>query len=99
MAKPQLDRLILQLYAERPTIVDDDAKLVAAVWHNLGWDYTATLYENLKRMPQADSITRSRRKLHEKGLIKYSDHAEARRYNKYIEVTSEHGDPLKFIQT
>jgi len=92
--------MILALYAQRPTIVDDDAKLQAGIWHNLGWDYTATLYENLRKMPRAESITRARRTLHEKGLIKYSPEVEAKRYKKYIEITAEKSDhSMDFIAT
>lgn len=100
MPKQHIDKMILALYKERPTIVDDDAKLVAAIWHNLGWDYTATLYENLKVMPQADTITRARRKLHERGEIRYSEAADARRFKKFTEVRDEHGAHLgNFIVT
>lgn len=100
MAKPKIDAMIRALYKERPTIVDDDAKLVAAIWHNLGWDYTATLYENLRVMPQADTITRARRKLHEQGEIRYSEDVDAKRFKKFTEITDEYGHSKgNFIMT
>lgn len=100
MAKSQVDRMILALYKERPTVVDEDSKLIAAIWHNMGWDYTDTLYNNLKRMPQAETIARRRRVLHERGEIKYSEAAEARRYKKYLEVKDDLGYPVgSYIMT
>lgn len=91
MPKQHIDKMILALYRERPTIVDDDAKLVAAVWYKCGYDPKRELYDNIRRLPYAESIVRRRRLLHERGKIKYSPEAEARRFKNFVEARDAYG--------
>lgn len=91
MKRGQVDTAIKLIYQMRPDILDDDAKLVAAVWYRLGYDPKIELYENLSKLPQAETITRRRRILHERGVIKYSPEAEERRFKNFVEARDEYG--------
>ena len=70
---------VLRVIHSNPGVEDDDKQLLAAVWREEGWNDNLTLIDNLKRVSNPESITRARRKLHELGLIEYSDEADARR--------------------
>ena len=91
MKRGAVDQIIKQIYAARPDIVNDDAKLVAAVWYKCGYDPKRELYENLRRLPLPETITRRRRLLHERGEIKYSPEAEQRRFKNFVEARDEYG--------
>ena len=82
------EKLVLDAIKFNPDCADDDAKLLATVWEK-SWDHEASLYYNLKRVPHSESLTRARRKLHEKGLIKYSTSALKRRTKRFSEYRDE----------
>lgn len=80
---------ILRLYNLDKTVVEDDKRLIANVWHRYGWDQSLDLLTNLKKMPSSETIRRTRQKLHQDGLIEYSESVEERRYEASKEVTEE----------
>lgn len=75
----------------RRKLLDKDTALIAFIWRIDGWDDNKPLEENIAKVRSAESIRRTRQKMHEKGLIKYSDEAEKRRYEASKEVTEELG--------
>jgi hypothetical protein len=93
MTKPLtgIQRNVLTLYEVDNNVVNDDSLLLARYWWAYDkWNPQDDLYTNLKRMTPAESITRARRWLHEYGHIKYSEAAESRREDQYIEKTEEY---------
>lgn len=84
---------VLQVIRSTPQAANDDAMLLDIYWHTYdGWDDNKSLYYNLSKATSSETITRSRRRLHEKGLIKYSkdaDKARERLYKEYKEEYSE----------
>lgn len=75
----KMQRIVYQVIQANPGVQNNDAQLVAAVWRHLGWSDTAPLEENITKVARAETITRRRRELHEKGLITYSDEANKER--------------------
>ena len=67
---------VLRVIHSNPGVEDDDKQLLAAVWREEGWNDSLTLLDNLKRVSNPETVTRARRKLHELGLIEYSDEAD-----------------------
>lgn len=74
----KLQRVVLNAISINPDCANDDAKLQATVW-GASWNYDLSLYENLKRVPRAESLSRRRRELYNLGLITYSDEKLAER--------------------
>ena len=94
LIKQDIKKEILQLYRLDKTVVEDDKRLIANVWHRYGWDQSKDLLTNLNKVPSAETIRRTRQKLHQDGLIEYSDSVEERRYEAYKEVTAELAEPI-----
>lgn len=86
----QLNNLIIRLYNETPEVASDDKLLLARVWHFCGWNNNDSLYNNLKRVPSAESITRARRKLVEQGYLKPTEKATETRYEEYKKYRDEY---------
>lgn len=82
----------------RRKLLDKDTALIAFIWRIDGWDDSKPLEENIAKVRSAESIRRTRQKMHEKGLIKYSDEAEERRYEAYKDVKDELGTPIPFFE-
>ena len=80
---------ILRLYKLDKTVVEDDKRLIANIWHIYGWDQSKDLLTNLKNVPNPETIRRTRQKLHQDGEIEYSKGVEERRYEASKEVTDE----------
>ena len=87
-------QLVINAYKNDPKCVNDEDLLLEAVWLKQGWDNTKSLYWNLQRVSHPESLSRARRKLHELGLIKYSDEALERRTGYYKQMTDEYGQPI-----
>lgn len=90
--KPNLTKVqtfILSVIRMNNGIQNDDAELIATVWALQGWDYSDSLYANLKKVTNPETITRARRKLHELGYITYSKDADAAREKNYIQMRYE----------
>lgn len=84
-------QLVLDTIRRYPGCADDDKLLLACAWGNT-WDYNKSVYENLKRVKNPESITRARRKLHEFGLITYSKDADTRRMSEFKQYRDENSD-------
>ena len=85
---------VLAAYKADPTCVNEEHRLLEAVWLAEGWDNTKSLYWNLQRVSHPESISRARRKLHELGLIKYSEEALERRTQQFEQYLDEFGQPV-----
>jgi len=88
------EQLVLQAYRLDPNCVNSDKNLIPTVWTIQGWDYDKSLYANFANVANPESITRARRSLHERGLIKYSKEAEEKRYEQYKEKTEEYSQGI-----
>ena len=75
MNKQKVRNVILELYNQDSSIVNDEVRLLEQVWVKLGWREDRSLYDNMSRLPRAESVARRRRELYNEGLIKYSDEA------------------------
>jgi len=78
--------VIRMAYFKNEKVADDDALLISEVWKAYGWDNSKTLLQNLRSMPNPETITRTRRKLISEGLIKPSMSATERRYKSFKNV-------------
>ena len=90
LSKSQL--LVMNEYNTGPDCVNEEVKLLERVWLSSGWDSTKSLYWNLQRMPHPESISRARRRLHELGLIKYSDEAMETRVDAYTKDVNRYSN-------
>ena len=90
---------ILKLYSLDKTVVEDDKRLIANIWQLSGWDSSKDLLTNLRAVPSAETIRRSRQKLHQDGLIEYSEDVDERRYKEYKKTTEELGNQKAFFTT
>ena len=88
---------ILKLYSLDKTVVEDDKRLIANIWQLSGWDSSKDLLTNLRAVPSAETIRRSRQKLHQDGLIEYSEDVDERRYKEYKKTTEELGNQKEFF--
>lgn len=91
MNRDKIRRLVLQAVADNQEAANDDAVLLAMVWHMQGWDDTRGLYENLKKVSRPESITRRRRELIAEGLIHANERAKARREEAFVNELEMHG--------
>lgn len=71
-------RLVFEAVQSDQRAAEEDHILLARVWER-DWDHSKSLEENLRRLPNPETLTRCRRKLHELGLIKYSEETDKRR--------------------
>ena len=92
----KVEILVLSAYSRDARVANDDKVLLASVWHLQGWDDTRSLYENLKRVSPAESVTRARRKLIQSGQIKASEEATKRREEQFREHLDEYGSFKNF---
>lgn len=86
--------LIRQAYSRDKKVANDDVLLLSEVWMASGWDNSKSLLQNLKNMPSPETVTRTRRKLVEEGLICPSMSATERRYNSWKKTRKELGYEL-----
>lgn len=82
---------IRRAYYKNNKVADDDALLLNEVWKASGWDNSKTLLQNLRAMPNPETIRRTRAKLVQEGLIKPSVSATERRYSYFKKVRKELG--------
>lgn len=75
-----IQRNVYEIVSKYPSAANDDAMLLDIYWHTFD-DYRddKSLYWNLQRVTQPETITRRRRELHNMGLIRYSEQADTRR--------------------
>jgi len=87
-----LQKRVLGIIQDSPRAANDDAMLTDLYWHQYdGWDDSKSLYYNLSRISPSESITRARRKLHELGLITYTEDVETARYEEFKKYKEEYG--------
>jgi len=86
------EQLVMSAYNKDPDCVNQEDKLLEAVWLAQGWDNSKSLYWNLQRSVHPESLSRARRKLFEQGHIKYSKDAENARYEAYKAETERHSN-------
>lgn len=79
---------ILHLVKNNPELANDDKRLIASVWWTEGW-HDLELYDHLKMVSSQATITRTRRKLVEEGLIKPSKEATEMRREQEQQVREE----------
>ena len=89
MSVSKRQQVILDAIAQYPEAANDDALLITVVWLAQGWNSNHRLVDNLRRVASPETITRSRRKLHELGLITYSDKANKRRMKAFEQARDE----------
>lgn len=87
-----IERTVYNAIALDKELANDDVLLLEKVWQLYGWDENITLKQNLLRVPSAQSIIRSRRRLHQKGLIEYRKDTLERRYKMFQEKTVEYSE-------
>jgi len=87
-----LQKRVLGIIQDSPRAANDDPMLLDLYWHTYdGWDDKKSLYSNLSRISPSESITRARRKLHELGLIVYTEDTEQARYEEFKKYKEEYG--------
>jgi hypothetical protein len=89
------EALVYRVIQNNPGVQNNDADLIAAVWRAENWDDNDTLENNIAKVTRSETITRRRRQLHEKGLIKYSKEAMQEREEAFInerDNASDFGD-------
>ena len=77
---------ILRAVFREPRCADDDKLLIAKIWDYEGWDYTLSLYENLRNVSSPETIRRTRQKLVEEGKIVPMEETTERRYQEFKDV-------------
>lgn len=80
----------------RKHLLEDDKALIAFIWRIDGWDDNKPLEDNIAKVRSAESIRRTRQKLHEQGEISYTEATEERRYEASKEVREEVGTNVVF---
>lgn len=90
-SKKLVRRNVCKLIAKYPSLANDDRLLVVGYWRMIdGWDDDKELVYNIARATSWDTITRTRRLLHQQGIITYSDKVEEKRFNRFIEMRDEY---------
>ena len=77
---------ILRAVYNEPKCADSDKLLIAKIWEYEGWDYTLSVYENLRRVSSPETIRRTRQRLVEEGKIKPSDEVIEARYQEFKNI-------------
>ena len=82
-------RKVLKWVAAHPKAADDDKLLISLIWIDEGWDYSDSLFNNLKRVSSPETIRRTRQKLQQEGLIKPSEKVMDIRYQEYKRIATD----------
>ena len=90
---------VLEVIKANEGVQNEEAKLIEAVWLSQGWQEGKSLYWNLTRVMHSETVSRCRRKLHEYGLIKYSDKAFKNRYSAFKSEQERHGSHYEQLAT
>jgi hypothetical protein len=95
MNKQRIKDKILTIYNQDPRIASDDALLLALYWGD-EWDYTQSLYSNLKSLTRAETITRRRRELINEGKIKPTIEVLDERMKAFVNERDMHSSQAGF---
>ena len=77
---------IMRAVYREPRCADSDKLLIAKIWEYEGWDYTLSVYENLREVSSPETIRRTRQKLVEEGKIVPMEETTERRYQEFKDV-------------
>lgn len=77
---------ILRAVYKEPRCADSDKLLIAKIWEYEGWNYTLSVYENLRRVSSPETIRRTRQRLVEEGKIVPMEETTERRYHDFKEA-------------
>lgn len=77
---------IMRAVYREPRCADSDKLLIAKIWEYEGWDYTLSVYENLRKVSSPETIRRTRQKLVEEGKIVPMEETTERRYQEFKDV-------------
>lgn len=77
---------ILRAVYKEPKCADSDKLLIAKIWESEGWDYTLSVYENLRRVSSPETIRRTRQRLVEEGKIVPMEETTEARYKEFKQV-------------
>lgn len=81
----RIQKNVLSIIQENPSAANDDSVLIASYWRKYSdWRDDRTLEENIARATRPETITRRRRELHNLELIQYSDEADTRREEAFV---------------
>ncbi len=91
MSSNSIKSKVLKVIQNNPHCANDDAALLECYWTQIdGWNHEHSLYWNLSRVTPGESITRIRRKLHEEGLIEYSEDTLESRTKRFNEEREQY---------
>lgn len=74
---------ILRAVYKEPKCADSDKLLIAKIWEAEGWDYTLSVYQNLRKVSSPETIRRTRQKLVEEGKIVPMEETTEARYKEF----------------
>ena len=88
---------VYKLYQADPDIVNHKKKLTATYWHvfdRLDYKAHANQLEMLQAVTEEDRIQRARRRLHQEGIIVYSEAVDKITEVKYKEAVDKYGEKV-----
>ena len=84
---------VVRICNQYPDAANDDSLLLERYWIEIdGWDTTKSLYQNLQRMTNPETITRRRRTAFNLNLITYSDKALKSRTKAFKNELNNHSN-------
>lgn len=84
---------VVRICNQYPDAANDDSLLLERYWIEIdGWDTTKSLYQNLQRMTNPETITRRRRTAFNLNLITYSDKALKSRTKAFKNELNDHSN-------
>lgn len=83
MNSKDMRRKILSTVRRCPRAANNDKLLIAEIWTDEGWDVYSSVYQNLLKVSNPETIRRTRQKLVEEGLIQPSEETMERRYQQF----------------
>lgn len=83
-------RMVYNVIQENPDAANNDSLLLSLIWEKQGFNYDRSLFDNLSRVYSPETITRSRRWLHEHNFITYSKDSMKRRTDKFKKDREEY---------
>lgn len=83
------DQYVLTFIRKTPDLANNDEALIAEIWQSEGFNRFSSLYTALRSVTSADSIKRSRRRLHEHGFIDYDKNVSKKRRQLFEKARDE----------
>lgn len=82
---------IINLCKINSKYANDDLALMAAIWQKEGWSSERSLYDNLCRVSNPETIRRTRQKLQQEGLIQARERVVEKRYGEFKQAKFDLG--------